>query len=139
MFRGRYQLGEEIPLGCRTLTAADVPTAPDDCPTMTISTAAGSIALSRKIPICDRYGVTGLFLDNVQLNTTFAAGAYIVNYVWVIGGTVLGDTDTFEIVAGGNADGACIASHFFDRPHADFIVQQVDSGQVVYGRNPKVG
>lgn len=138
MYRGRYQLGQEVPLGVLCLNAADTPTAPDRAPTMKVWDAAGTRVADLAIPALDRYAVTGLFRHRLFLDGRFAAGRYTVTYHWNAGSFVGLDADTFEIAAGGHADGSVVAMTWYHRPQAEFIVQQLNSGAIVKGRNPRL-
>lgn len=138
MYRGRHQLGQEVALGCLCVDGSGTPAAPTAAPTMKVVDSTGATVISRQIPVCDRYRQTGLFQDNLFLDNRFSAGLYVASYSWVISATTYGEADTFEVVAGGDDDGAVIASCFYSRPHADFLVQQCDSGRLIFGRNPRV-
>jgi hypothetical protein len=41
-------------------------------------------------------------------------------------------------MAGGNAKGAYVALHYYPRPHANYIVGQLDDGTLEMRRGPKV-
>lgn len=137
MFRGRVQLGEHIALGVLCLDASDTPTAPDAAPLLEIFSGTAKV-LAKTIPALDRFGTTGLFQIQQFLDERFAAGQYKAIYRWDIGSYEGMAEDTFEVVAGGNADGQIIAMHYYKRPHADFIVSQLNSGKLVKGRNPRI-
>lgn len=136
-YRGRRQLGQEIFLAVLTVDGNGTPTIPDNVPTMKIYTGSGTLVLARSIPIFDRYGTTGLFAYRQFLDGRFASGQYRVTYAWSISGTRYLDEDGFEIVDGGNADGAVLAMTTFVKPQATFIVQDLSSGKTVKGRNPR--
>ena len=91
-----------------------------------------------RIPVKDPDLVTGQFLFRVFLNHDFSVGRYTVHYTWAYSSNTYIDIDTFEIVAGGDPDGAINSMYFYHRPHADFVVYQLTSGKIQKRRNPKV-
>lgn len=137
MYRGRHILGTEVPLGCLTTNAAGTPTNPDDCPLMEVRSSSG-LVLARRIPRIDHAAAAGLFQVKQFLGADFAAGRYSVLYGWTVGGTAFGALDEFEVIPGGHADGSVISMYFYDRPHGDFVVHQLDGGKIRRGRNPRV-
>lgn len=92
------------------------------------------------MPIEDRYVLTGWFRSTLFLGRLYATGFYTVVYYYTTNGvTVQGlDTDNFEVVGGGDARGAVIGTYFYDRPEARYIVQGLESGSIIKGRNPTV-
>lgn len=138
-YRGRYQLGQHLPLLVLCRNGNDTPTVPSDVPRATIWSPGNTRILAKDVPVLDRFGQTGLFGGVVFLNNDYSThGTYTIEYRYLAGGHYGIDTDQFEIMAGGHKDGSVIAMHYFDRPHAKFIVQQLDSGRLVQGRNPSV-
>lgn len=146
--RGRWFLGDEIPLGVLTTDGAGTPTLPDACPALEIYSSAGKVlggwvpggmnGNGSLVPIQDRYGTTGLFGTRLFLGPAFAPGLYQATYRWKIS-TFLGlEVDTFEVLAGGSVKGSPLAMYFHRQPQADFLVRQLDSGRLVSNRNPRV-
>lgn len=141
MYRGRYQLGTEIPLQVLTVNGSNLPSAPTTCPRIEVRSSTGAVVSDKAIPVMDRYGAevdATLFAFSLFLDGSFAAGLYTVYYRYLLGTYEGLAVDTFEVVAGGDGDGAVIALHYFDRPHAKYVVMQLDSGRLVKGRNPRV-
>lgn len=141
MYRGRYQLGDEVLIGVQCTDESGNPAAPDAAPTMTIYADDGSKPVENKaIPPKDRAESTGLFEHFVRLGSDFAAGAYSVLYKWATGdGDFHGQAvDHFEILPGGHVDGTVLGLHYFDAGHAQFLVQQTDAGLIKAGKNPRV-
>ena len=138
MYRGRYQLGQEIPLTVLTVNGSGTPTAPTEAPFYEVHNTSGKVKSGKFMPVLDRFGVTGLFQANVRLDTDFSPGRYTVVYRWLAGSFQGVEYSSFEVVAGGDADGAVIAAFWYERPHADFLVQQLDSGKLVRGKNPRL-
>jgi hypothetical protein len=147
-YRGRYYLGEEIPLGVLTTNASGVPTVPDACPALEIYAPAGKVkggwvpgglgGGGSMLPIVDRFGTTGLFGVNLFLGGVFSPGLYRATYRWKVGtyhGLAL---DTFEVLAGGSARGTPISMFFHDQPQGDYLVRQLEAGRLVANRNPRV-
>lgn len=145
-YRGRYFLGDEIPLGCLCVNSSGVPAVPDACPQLEIYSPSakvkggwlpGGLAGSGSgIPVLDRYKATGLFQVRLLLNGAFAPGQYQATYRWTIGAFNGMEQDTFEVLAGGDAKGSAISMDYYRPPHAAFLVRQLDSGQLVANRNP---
>ncbi len=138
MYRGRFQLGQDVPLGVLCRTAVGTATLPDDPPTLDVWTATAKVK-TLLLPIQDRYGQTGLFGTKLFLDVSYATGIYKAEYRWQIGSYHGLEEDTFEVLPGGDGKGAVIALYHWERPHAKFLVQQLTSGALVRGRNPSVG
>ena len=136
MHQGRYTLGQEIVFGCWTHDANDTPTLPTLPPVLEIWSSAGTKVQTKSMPIMDRYQNTGWFQLPVKLNTDFATGLYRAVMIYVVGSYYGLDEDTFEVIAGGDTDGAALAMAWYQRPHAAYVVQQMDSGKLNFGRNP---
>ena len=139
MHIGRYQLGVEVPLSVVTTNSSGDAAAPDACPTVVIYTSA-AVRVSgyngKKIPVVDAANTTGLFRYGAFLGPVFAAGRYTVVYQWVIGAFTGKEVSYFDVIAGGNSDGAVIAMAELQRPHARFVVQHLSSGKLSSNRNP---
>src|SRR6185503_5721565 len=100
MFRGRFQLGQEIPLGVLCVNSASTPVNPDSAPFMDVYNASGTKVVSGKlIPIIDRGGQTGYFQLRIFLGSAFVAGRYTVVYHWDSGSFEGQEADDFEIMA----------------------------------------
>lgn len=139
MYRGRFQLGQEVPLGVLCRNASDTPTNPDAAPLVDIYNDAGSKVISgHRLPLVDRGGQAGYFARRFFLDGRFAVGRYSVVYRYVISSYIGREEDCFEVMAGGSKRGSIIGLYWFDRPQAKFLVQHLDSGQVRQSRNPRV-
>lgn len=138
MWRGRFQLGQEVVLGLLTTNTSGVPTAPDAAPTFKVWGPDETVVASGKVPALDRYQVTGMFRHILFLGSPFAVGLQSVVYNYLLSGSPRIAIDTFEVVAGGNILGAVQSLHVFHRPHGEFVVQQLSSGAVAKNRNPRV-
>jgi hypothetical protein len=138
MYRGRYQQGEEIPLGVLCYDSSGVPTAPDAAPTLEIYSGGSHILPGKAIPALDKAAVTGLFQHKLYLNEHYPAGLYQATYRWTKGGFFGLQTDTFEVMPGGDATGSVVAMTYLERPQASFVLQQRDSGHLFKGKNPRV-
>ena len=138
MFRGRYQLGQEVPLGVLAVNGSNTPSFPTIVPHMDVFSSTGKVIAGKLLPVLDRGGQTGYFQIPLFLGPQFVAGKYTAVYRWLVG-TYLGQSaDEFDVLAGGSTDGSIIAMHWFERPQAQFIVQHLDSGKVLRSRNPRV-
>ena len=133
---GRFQLGQTLSLLLLTVDGSGTPQVPLVPPWLKIWQGA-SLILKAEMPIIERFKQTGLFLARVFLGPAFTPALYEVEYTYQIDGSYNGVvTDNFEIMPGGNADGNVMSMYFYDRPQAQFIVQSLDSGKIVQGRNP---
>lgn len=137
MFLGRYILGDTVPLHVGAVDGNGAPAEPDAAPIAFVNSDSAQVA-TFKLPICDRYGVTGWFHYPLVLDARFAAGHYRVAYQWAISGTRYGGVATFEAVAGGQPDGPGLALFFYRRPSANYLILQTDGGRIVRRRNPRV-
>lgn len=134
---GRYQIGRTVHLRCLTVNADGTPTLPDAPPVAVIQSGQTVITV-KTMPILDRAAQTGLFHYPLLLDSYFSLATYTVNYRWDISTFAGLETDTFTVIAGGDADGAITALYFYRRPHADFLVQGTETGKIRSGRNPRV-
>jgi hypothetical protein len=131
MFIGAYQLGDRVPLA--VLTDA----LPAAAPVAVVHGETGPV-YSTLLPQIDRAGAPRLFTRSVHLDARWTPGYYSVQYAWTVAGSGRALVDTFQVLPNGHRDGAVIALYAYHRPHADFLVQQVDSGKIVKGRNPSI-
>lgn len=137
MIRGRYQLGEDVPLALWCRDASGAPSAPNEAPSADIWSSSAKIR-TLYLPAQDRAVVTGFFSYRLFLNSSYAPGLYRVNYRYRIGSFHVLEQDQFEILPGGDPAGAVIAMFDFEKPDAVFIVQSLDSGRIVRGKNPRL-
>ncbi len=147
MFRGRFQVGDEIALSVLCTDSSSVPTDPDACPQLDIYGPSGKVTGwipgglaggGVNIPILDPDATTGLFQAKVFLGSMFSAGAYTTTARWTSGSFHGLQEDSFEVLPGGSDRGNVIAMDWYPRPHADFLVHQLDSGRIRAGRNPRL-
>jgi len=138
---GRKPLGTEIPLYVQCTSTAGAPTAPDAAPTMKIyAQGGGSPVVSKSLPPLERYTATGLFRYMQMLTSAFSAGLYYVRFDYQTSGTAKSAQGTFEVTAGGDANGMVNSAFFLDRPGSgqDWILFTTDGGQVSLNRGPNV-
>jgi hypothetical protein len=138
MYRGRYQQGQEVPLGVFTRNASGAPTLPSAAPTYRVYNTAGTLVDSGSLPIVDRFGTTGMFGMQKFLGQPYPTGVYYVAYQWTVSSVSYAELDSFEVLGGGNRRGGVVAMEFLRRPQADFVVQNCFDGSIVKGRNPSV-
>ena len=132
----RHRLGDWLTLSVRTTDAVGTPTLPTDAPTAAIYSASTRVE-TVSLPIADRYKVTAFFKRHIQLDSDYSAGYYQVVYDWNISGGYHGTkVEHFQVVAGGDADGAVISVEKLERPEAQYLLYKVDSGAILAGRNP---
>ncbi len=137
-FLGRFQLGDIVPLFLLARTAGGTPSPVAAPPTVEVWSSAGDKVVSKEMPIIDRYTYDGTFLLPVALGAGFVAGVYTVVYHFTIGSYYGIETANFEVMPGGHTDGTVVSMYFYERPQARFIVQQLDSGLMIQGRNPSL-
>lgn len=138
MYRGRVPLGIHLPLSVRTLDASRRPVAPTTCPVLDVYSSAGTKVVSKLIPIEDAGAVTGFFNYRLFISPAFDVGKYTAVYHWNDGSHAGAEVDVFEVIGGGNNEGTVISMREFVRPHARFVVHQLDSGKLKRGRNPRL-
>ena len=109
----------------------------DGPPAVTVYDDAGAKVASGAVPLLDRYRQPGWCGYRLRLGA-LGVGHYGVTFGYSVGGSARLDAATFEVVAGGHADGAVLAMTHYERPHAAFLVHQAESGTRVFGRNPWV-
>lgn len=138
MFLGFYQLGDLLPLRCRTQNAAGTPLTPAAAPQARIIAEDGNTALTVSLPMHDQERLTGYFHHQVSLSGQFSSQRYTVIYSWLNGVTPMAITEEFEVILGGSASGAGIAMHFFRQEAADYVLYQDDTGELNKLRGPEV-
>lgn len=148
MNRGRRQLGQFIHLTVSTVDGSGVPTNPTSAPTATIYDASNNKVLDARKMAPQGIARTGFFGLDLMLTsqasiglgggggTEFASGQYVVLYKWTISGTERRTIDRFEILPGGNLQGAYTALEFYERPQADYLVGATEDGTVETRRGP---
>lgn len=139
MWRGAFQLGDHVALGCATFNESGAQESPVECPSMRIYDSGGTAVVSKKIPPSQDRTVRGLFHYAQFLGPEFSEGRHYVVYEWMTSGGYFGqETDCFMILPGGSAVGNVISLFFFDRPEAKFVVGQTDAGVILLKRNPRI-
>lgn len=137
MFRGRPQLGDHVFVSVRCENSSGEPANPDEAPVLDVW-QAGVKAKSLACPRIDHAGVTGLFGYWLFLGAGLAAGQCQVVWHCRVGSHYQVEIDTFEILPGGDTDGAVLSMIELRRPHANFILHQLDSGRLRKGQNPRL-
>ena len=137
MYLGRYQAGQTVPLVLQAHDGSNAPGLPNDCPLAKVWDATGTVTFAGKMPILDKYQQQGLFYYPLFLDQRFPnLGNYSVVFYWQTGSYQGIDQAEFELVDGGDPDGAVMSMYFFHCPHADFIVEQLEKGKLIQRRNP---
>lgn len=132
----RYQLGQVLPIFVQCIDDTGKPAFPDNAPQLKVWSDSG-LVLSDVMPCEDRFIQTGVFLYQLFLGATFSAGQYTWAVYYKAGDNHGIATGAFAVMGGGNPDGDIVSMHFFERPQARFLVQELDSGVIVQGRNPQ--
>jgi hypothetical protein len=138
MMRGRYYLGQRVPLTLRATDENGAPVLPSLPPTARVY-AGLSLVLALRLPVVDRYQATGVFHYALFLDSRFAVGRHRVLYQWITPGRTFAEADHFEILPGGHADGAGRALVYYARPGGgDVVLIQTDGGRLVRKRGPRL-
>lgn len=127
---GRFFSGAFVPIAALAKEAAILPTS---APTIRIYNGSTLIATA-SMPVADR--TNGLFVLEVQLSATYATGHYAAHVSYVLAGSPRVAIFYFECLGGGGEAGAVVSMAFYDRPHARFLVQRLDSNVRRLVRNP---
>jgi len=136
MFLGRYQQGAWLPLSvqCRGNLVAVDPTA---APTINIYNPSFTNILGpRSIPPRAPGKLTGLFELEQFLGSEFSAGIYTLLVSYANGGSSYADLFKFEVTAAGHQNGGYTNLYFYERPHANYVVGQLDSDVLEFRKNP---
>lgn len=128
---GRFFAGSWVPISVLAKEAAALPTS---APLLTIYRGATQI-LSASMPVADR--ANGWFVLEKQMDATFTAGHYAAHISYVIAGSPRVAIYYFECLGGGGEAGAVVSMAFYDRPHARFLCQRLDSNIRRLVRNPR--
>lgn len=141
MYLGAYQLGGRVALTILCHDANGVPLAPDAAPRVSVHGGQSNVFIAAfDAPPLDRPNAPGLFQMVLHLGGRFPVGYYEAFYTYSVG---LGSNnpvehDSFQVVAGGDPRGAVLALYALNKPHAQFLIQQCDSGKILKGSNPSV-
>jgi hypothetical protein len=136
MFLGRYKKGDWLPLSvqCRDNLAV---VAPDAAPEISIySPAFSKVFGPRSIPPRASGRRTGLFEIEQFLGSEFSVGIYNVIVTYAKSPNFFADLLSFEVVPSGHQDGSYINLYFYERPHADYVVGQLDADILEFRKNP---
>ena len=134
MSLGNFFVGDSSPLSVQSINTTPAATLPDSAPIARIYTGS-TLKESISLPICDRYKITGYFQKRHRLSSAYSAGTYSIVYDNVITSTFR-EVAWFTVVSGGDADGSVIAAAAVDRPEANIILYETESGCLKAGRNP---
>lgn len=128
---GRFFSGSFVPISVLAKEGDDLPTS---APTVRIYNG-DALIVTAKMPCADRDN--GLFVLEVQLSDLFAEGHYAAHVSYVLDGEPRVAMFYFECLGGGGEDGAVVSMAFFDKPHARFILQRLDSNIRRLVKNPR--
>jgi hypothetical protein len=136
---GRYQNGQTLSLLVQTHDSTQKIVVPDRPPAAKVYFGASAV-FSRLMPTEERYVVTGLFHLPIFLDANFVPGNYSITTYYSTGsGSYNGvQNDTFQVVGGGNVNGAIQGMYFLQRPQANFVIHGTETGLILKGRNPTI-
>lgn len=135
---GSYRQGERMPLTLQCRAASLAPVLPLTAPRATVQGGPASVRYVFLLPPVDPAHAAGLFGLVMHLDRRFQPGRYGVRFEFDDAGSPRARAASFTVLPGGNPDGSVIAMYALHRPEAEFLLQQLDSGKLVKGRNPSV-
>lgn len=136
-YLGRFAPGAEPTVFVLCLNASEIPTAPDDCPTVTVYDSTGTVFSTLATPVAVQ-GQTGLFQVPLYLDGRFSEGTYTIasTYTTTSGASQRVQSDQLDVIPGGHEDGTVTAAASFALPHAHYLAYQTASGRLWKGKNP---
>lgn len=137
---GRYQLGDFVPLTFSAVDNNGTPAWPTATPTVKTYDASDVTSAVETIrpPAHDMQRLTGLFRYLLRLGSSYAADkTYVAVATWAISDTTYGNMFQWDVLAGGDADGAVIGATFISRPEAGVVAYVVDGGNLKTSNNPR--
>lgn len=134
---GRFTSGQFVPLPVHT-RSGNTPYAPPTAPLATIYNSSGTKLDAFLIPPVDKGAVTGAFVGKLRLDSSYPIGHYNVTFNFTANSVKQLKVAHFEVVDGGHVDGAVISMVWYPRPHANFLVEKLDSQQRLLIKNPRV-
>lgn len=105
MNAGRFRLGDVLVLPLLARDAAMTPAKSTAAPAYTIYDSAGTAVATGSLSLWDSLVRTGWYRLVLRLSSTYTTGRYNIVVTYAISGVTVGQLYTFEVVAGGNADG----------------------------------
>lgn len=137
-YLGRYMLGQWVAIPLDAVNASGVAVAPTAAPTVSIYDEAWSaVGTSKSMAPRDRT-INGSFEREFFLGFEYAAGFYTARVAYAAGGSTYPRLYRWEVVGGGNEDGAVIGQTFYERPDSPHVVGYQDGGDLVPRRNPRI-
>lgn len=143
MWQRQYSVGDSIPLSLVSRNASGTPTLPDSAPVAEIYDSSGSqVGSDISLPIRDRYGrdsagTTNCYFGRTfRLNSSFAAGRYMILYKWIISSVTYESTDHFDVAYAGDADGCVISMGAYPTPVGHAVAYDTESGKTLRGLRP---
>jgi hypothetical protein len=128
-------LGDRLGLAL-VCTNAGIPALPDAAPTAAVYDSAGRHVVTYSIPPVRTEDA--MFARAIHLGRLYVIGRYAARLSYAVAGLQRVGLVVFDVVAGGDPAGAVIAGYPFHRPQGEFHVLDLDSGELVRGRNPFV-
>lgn len=137
-FLGNFQLGEYVTGNLQTWGSGNTEGTASSAPTISVYKDSDTPILSAiKCAPQDKPTTIGWHSYSFFLDTNFSAGRYIVRGTWTVSGSQRSAVQFFVVEPGGNVKGAAIGLYFYHRPHADYVIQYSDGGDLEYRRNPR--
>lgn len=137
---GRRELGEWLPIYLVCRSGPLVEAAPVVAPAYSIYPGDSDTPLESDVtmPPINRDELTGHFLAHHRLGPKFSTGHYRVLKEWTVGTNSFAETDSFEIVGGGSSKGAYVGLFWYERPHAKYLIGQLDDGTIERRPSPRL-
>ena len=135
MWLGTYQLGRPVPLAAQSRVSL-TGSLPSSTPVARIYTAAGSLVETVSLPLVESSEY--LFGRAHRLSGSYSVGRHLVLYRWTISGTTYQEQSHFDVVAGGDGDGAVTFLGFHQNAQGPNVLYGTETGKVIQGRSPSV-
>ena len=136
MYLGRYRKGDWLPVSVQCTNNLAILT-PDAAPVLRFYTPSFSFMFSRTMPLRAPGRRNGLFEIEQFLGSDFAEGVHHGHVSYSSGGNNFADLFRFEVVPSGHQSGSYINLHFYEKPHASFVVGQLDVDLLEFRKNPE--
>lgn len=130
--------GQRLPLVLVTRNGSGTAVQPDRCPTARLYNDAGTLITSYRLPVCDKFGQTGLFEFVQLMDGRFTVGRLKIVYLWTAAAVAYSSVDIAEVTAGGDPEGAGVSMFVLDTPVGQQVLTQQESGNVLRRRNPRM-
>ena len=138
MYLGRFRIGSHVPLVMLALDGSRKTSVPSYQPVAAIWSDTPSLVETVDLVVKSVDVIDGLFGFDLFLGSKYSTGFHDVHFKWKANGKDGINYQQFEIVAGGNSAGSVNATHWWQRPEANYVISLREDGTLVQGRNPYI-